>query len=85
MGLKSRSRPDSTHDRVLQGDQCLGGLNFINCLDLVDKYLLQGVDGSTHNLNKDAVVAGGVIRFGHFVQSFRASPARMGSLSRFLK
>ncbi len=25
----------------LQDDQCLGGLSFINCLDLVDKYMLE--------------------------------------------
>ncbi len=64
----ARSGADGTHDRVLQGDQRLGGLNFINCLDLVDKYLLQGVDGSAHHLNKDAVVAGGVVGLGHLIQ-----------------
>ncbi len=44
VGLKSRSWLDGAHDRVLQDDQCLSGLNFINCLDLVDKYVLKRVD-----------------------------------------
>lgn len=56
MGLKSRSGLDGTHDRVLQDDQCLGGLNFINCLDLVDKYMLESVDRTAHHFYKDAVV-----------------------------
>lgn len=64
----ARSRADSTHDRVLQGDQGFSGLNFIDCLDLVDKYLLEGVNGSAHDLYKDAVVPGGVVRFSDFIQ-----------------
>ena len=68
----ARSRADSTHDRVLQGDQGFSGLNFIDCLDLVDKYLLQSIDGFTHHLNKDAVVAGGVVSLGDLLQTFQA-------------
>ena len=66
----ARSGADGTHDRVLQGDQRLGGLNFIDCLDLVDKYLLQGIDRAAHHLNKDAVVPGGVIGLGNLVEAF---------------
>ena len=73
MGLKKkRSGLDGAHDRVLQHDQSFSGLNFIDCLDLVDKYLLQSIDGFTHHLNKDAVVAGGVVSLGDLLQTFQA-------------
>ncbi|BCQ42248.1 hypothetical protein ERHA54_48510 [Erwinia rhapontici] len=51
-----RSRDNGAHNRVLQGDQGFGGLDFIDGLDLVDQYLLQGIDRAAHDLNKDAVV-----------------------------
>jgi hypothetical protein len=41
MPLSGTDRP---HNGVLQGDQRLGGLNFINRLDLVDKHLLQRIN-----------------------------------------
>ena len=34
---------DGTHDGVLQRDQRFGGLDLVNGLDLVDKYLLQRI------------------------------------------
>ena len=37
-------RHDGPHDGVLQGNECLCRLDLINRLDLVDKYLLKGVD-----------------------------------------
>lgn len=74
----ARSWADGTHDRVLQGDQCLGGLNFINCLDLVDKYLLEGIDGSAHHFYKDAVVPRGVVRLGDLIQ--RIEPGQGGRI-----
>lgn len=71
MGLKSRSGLNGTHDRILQDDQCLGGLNFINCLDLVDKYMLESIDRTAHHFYKDAVVAGCVIGFSDFIEAFQ--------------
>lgn len=59
-------RHDGAHNGVLQRDQRFGRLDLVDGLDLVDKYLLQRVDRSAHHLDKDAVVAGGVIGFHHF-------------------
>ena len=54
----------------MQDDQCLGGLNFINCLDLVDKYMLESIDRTAHHFDKDAVVASCVIGFSDFIEAF---------------
>ncbi len=45
-------------------------------MDLVDKYLLQGVDRAAHDFNKDAVVAGGVVGLGDLFQAFKLRQRR---------